>query len=86
LRKTGVAQAVTAEQVSVRLHGTTDADGVVRTAEVAPADQEWIAANSALQAFAKGAVRAVLDYRCSALPLPPSLLGKPQSFTFRVSP
>jgi hypothetical protein len=74
------------QQLSVILKVTTDATGTVRLANVAPADQGRVAGNPVLQAFAERAVRAVLDYHCNPLPLPPSLLGAPQTFTFRFSP
>ncbi|HTI01993.1 MAG TPA: energy transducer TonB [Acidisoma sp.] len=74
------------QQMSVILKVTTDATGTARLAQVAPADQARVNADPVLRAFAERAVRAVLDYRCSALPLPPSLLGAAQTFTFRFRP
>jgi hypothetical protein len=74
------------QTMQVLLKVTTDATGTVRLAQVAPADQGRVYADPVFRAFAERAVRAVLDYRCSALPLPPSLEGKPETFTFRFSP
>jgi neural Wiskott-Aldrich syndrome protein len=74
------------QSMSVILKVTTDASGTVRLAQVGPADQGRVYADPVFRAFAERAVRAVLDYRCSTLPLPPSLEGRPQTFTFRFSP
>jgi hypothetical protein len=74
------------QSMSVILKVTTDATGTVRLAQVGPSDQGRVYADPVFRAFAERAVRAVLDYRCSALPLPPSLEGKPETFTFRFSP
>lgn len=70
----------------VLLTVTTDATGVVRHAQVAPADQGRADSDPVFGAFALRAVNAVLDYHCSPLPLPPSLLGAVHTFTFRFSP
>jgi neural Wiskott-Aldrich syndrome protein len=74
------------QSMSVILKVTTDATGTVRLAQVGAADQGRVYADPVFRAFAERAVRAVLDYRCSTLPLPPSLEGRPQTFTFRFSP
>ena len=78
------AEGIQSMQVLLRV--TTDATGTVRLAQVAPADQGRVYADPVFRAFAERAVRAVLDYRCSALPLPPSLEGRSETFTFRFSP
>ncbi|MCB8876342.1 hypothetical protein, partial [Acidisoma silvae] len=74
------------QSLSVILKVTTDGTGTPRLASVAPSDQGRVNGNPVLQAFAERAVRAVLDYHCSPLPLPPSLLGSAHTFTFRFSP
>ncbi|MBW4021820.1 MAG: TonB C-terminal domain-containing protein [Proteobacteria bacterium] len=74
------------QNMQVLLQVTTDATGTVRAARVAPADSGRVNADPVLRAFAERAVRAVLDYRCATLPLPRSLEGKPETFTFRFSP
>ncbi|WP_419757642.1 energy transducer TonB [Acidisoma sp.] len=74
------------QNMSVILKVTTDATGTARLAQVGAADQGRVNTDPVFRAFAERAVRAVLDYRCSALPLPPSLEGRPQTFTFRFSP
>jgi hypothetical protein len=58
----------------------------VRDEHPAPSDVGRIYADPVFRAFFERAQRALLDYRCSALPLPPSLEGKPETFTFRFSP
>lgn len=74
------------QSLQVLLTVTTDATGTARLAQVARADQGRVNADPVLRAFAERAVRAVLDYRCSALPLPPALEGSAHTFTFRFSP
>ncbi len=74
------------QNMSVLLTVTTDSAGVVHDANVAVADQGRVNSNPVLQAFAERAVRAVLDYHCSPLPLPPSLPGAVHTFTFRFRP
>jgi hypothetical protein len=59
---------------------------VVRTADVADADQARVNANPRLRVFSERARRAVLDPQCANLPLPPALLGQNREFTFRFSP
>jgi neural Wiskott-Aldrich syndrome protein len=65
---------------------TTDASGTARLAQVAPSDQGRAAGDPVFRAFAERAVRAVLDPACSNLPLPKSMMGANQTFTFRFSP
>jgi hypothetical protein len=74
------------QNMQVLLTVTTDATGTVRLAQVASADQGRVAADPVFRAFAERAVRAVLDYRCSALPLPPPLEGRSQTLTILFSP
>lgn len=70
---------------SVLLQVITDASGVVREAEVAPADQGKLS-NPVFAAFAQRAVAAVKNYQCAKLPLPSYMLGQPQKFVFRFTP
>lgn len=70
----------------VVIEAETDAAGRVVNAEVAPRDRGRVARDPALQVFAQRAEKALLSPRCSALPLPPSLLGTPRRFTFRFTP
>ena len=70
---------------SVLLQVTTDAQGTVREAQVAPADQGRLS-NPVFAAFAQRAVDAVKNYQCAKLPLPSYMLGAPHQFTFRFSP
>jgi neural Wiskott-Aldrich syndrome protein len=74
------------QQMRVMLKVTTDASGTARLAQVAPSDQGRAAGDPVFRAFAERAVRAVLDPACSNLPLPKSMLGNNQTFTFRFSP
>jgi hypothetical protein len=74
------------QSMSVMLTVQTDAGGTVRAVHPAPSDVGRIYADPVFRAFFERAQRALLDYRCSALPLPPSLEGKPETFTFRFSP
>ncbi len=73
------------EHFSVLLQVITDAAGVVREAEVAPADQGRMG-DPLFSAFADRAVQAVKNYQCAKLPLPNYMLGKPQNFVFRFTP
>ncbi len=73
------------DRMSVLLTVTTDADGVVRRASVATADESRLS-NPSLRAFAERAVRAVMSPACANLPLPPRLLGKVNVLTFRFRP
>jgi len=74
------------QQMRVMLKVTTDASGTARLAQVASADQGRVAGDPVFRAFAERAVRAVLDPACSNLPLPKSMMGANQTFTFRFSP
>jgi hypothetical protein len=74
------------QTLQVLLKVQTDATGTVRVVHVAGADVGRYQSDPVFAAFADRAVRALLDFRCSALPLPPSLEGRPQTFTFRFSP
>lgn len=65
----------------VHLIVTTDANGVARQAEIAPGDPA-APLGSPLHAFAERAVRAVLTAQCSALPLPPTMMGQIHRFDF----
>jgi hypothetical protein len=70
--------------VRITLAVTTDSDGVVRRAVVAPVDVARVNADPALRQYAERAVRAIMDPNCSRLPLPQTLLGRQLEFTFRV--
>ena len=72
------------ENQSVRLLIMTDAAGVVRVADIAPADAARVGTGVA-RAFAERARRAALDPECARLPLPPAMRGRAQTFeiTFR---
>ncbi len=74
------------DKMQVLLTVTTDTNGVVRAAVVAPDDLGRVAANPRLRVFAERAVRAVLSPQCANLPLPQSMLGKTNVLTFRFSP
>jgi hypothetical protein len=80
----GVAEGV--ESMSVLLKVETDATGTVSGVQIAGADVGRYESDPVFAGFADRARRALLDYRCSALPLPPSLVGQPHTFTMRVSP
>jgi hypothetical protein len=73
------------DQLQVLLSVTTDAGGVVRQVQVAPADQGRMN-DPVFRAFAERARRALLDPQCANLPLPPSMLGQVQTFMFRFRP
>ena len=73
------------QDFSVLLQVTTDASGVVREAEVAPADQGKLG-DPVFAAFAQRAVSAAKNYKCAKLPLPPYMLGTVHTFTFRFNP
>ncbi|MEO8714536.1 MAG: hypothetical protein ABI369_05950 [Acetobacteraceae bacterium] len=77
--------ALDLDKMQVLLTVTTDATGVVRRAEVAPADQERLS-DPRLRVFSERAVRAVLSPACANLPLPAKLLGKVNVLTFRFRP
>jgi hypothetical protein len=73
------------DKMQALLTVTTDGNGTVRLATIAPADQGRLG-DPLFRAFAERAVRAVLDPQCANLPLPPKLLGHINTFTFRFSP
>ncbi len=77
--------ALDLDKMQVLLTVTTDASGVVRRAEVAPADQGRLT-DPRLRVFAERAVRAVMSSECANLPLPPKMLGKVNVLTFRFRP
>jgi hypothetical protein len=79
------AGAKNADAFSVHLVVTTDANGVAREAQIAPGDPAATPDNP-LHAFAERAVRAVLAAQCSALPLPPQMLGQIHRFDFIFKP
>jgi hypothetical protein len=74
------------QSLSVLLTAYTRPGGTVYHAVVAGPDVARYQSDPVFAAFADRAVNALLDSRCATLPLPPSLEGKPQSFTFRFSP
>jgi hypothetical protein len=74
------------QSLSVLLTAYTRPDGTVYRAVIAGADIARDQSDPVFAAFADRAVRALLDYRCATLPLPPSLEGRPETFTFRFSP
>jgi hypothetical protein len=73
------------DQLSVILQVTTDEQGIVRNAVVAPADQDKMT-DSTFNAFANRAINAVMSPSCANLPLPAAMLGHVQTFTFHFSP
>jgi neural Wiskott-Aldrich syndrome protein len=73
------------DKMQALLTVTTDQNGVVRQAEIAPADQGRLS-DPRFRAFAERAVNAVLDPACATLPLPQSMLGKVNVLTFRFTP
>jgi hypothetical protein len=82
---TADSAALNAQQLVVMLTVTTDARGVVRRADVAPTDQGRMS-DPRFRAFAERAIRAVLDSRCAALPLPRGMLGQTRTWDFRFRP
>ncbi len=72
-------------QMQVLLTVLTDGDGVARRAAVAPPDAGKLA-DPVFRAFSERAVRAVLSAQCANLPLPRTMLGQPQTLTFRFRP
>jgi len=74
------------ETMSVQLIVTFDERGTARDAEFGPADVGRVGSDPRFRAFAERARRAVLDPRCSDLPLPPSDLGRTGTLTFRFKP
>ncbi|MGH7154373.1 MAG: hypothetical protein ACREF3_10645, partial [Acetobacteraceae bacterium] len=77
--------ALDLDKMQALLTVTTDGSGVVRQADVAPADQGRLG-DPRFRAFAERAVRAVMDPSCATLPLPRDMLGKINVLTFRFSP
>jgi hypothetical protein len=69
----------------VLLTVNTDEQGVVRDAEVAAPDKEKLS-DPVFRAFADRAIRAVRSPQCANLPVPRSMLGQRQTFTFRFRP
>ena len=69
----------------VHLQLNTDGQGTVRRAEVAPEDQKKMK-DPTFSGFASQAITAVTNYWCSTLPLPSSMLGKPQKIDFLFNP
>jgi neural Wiskott-Aldrich syndrome protein len=72
--------------MSVLLTVTIEGQGVARAADVADPDKARIMSDPRFHYFADRAIRAVLDPRCSSLPLPTEDQGKIQHVTFRFSP
>ncbi len=68
----------------VLLDVTTDASGTVRQAVVAP-ENKGDMNNASYAQFVKRAIAATLDPKCTALPLPPALLGHEHMFVAEVS-
>jgi hypothetical protein len=78
-------EAENVDQLSVLLQVTTDTQGIVRNAVVAPADQDKMT-DPIFAAFANRAIDAVMNAQCATLPLPSYMLGQIQTFTFHFSP
>jgi hypothetical protein len=79
------AGALNIDDQRVLLTVTTDANGIVRKAEVT-GDDTGRMADPRFRAFAERAIRTVLDPRVGQLPLPNNMLGKVNVLTFRFSP
>jgi outer membrane biosynthesis protein TonB len=79
------AGALGIESMSVQLIVTFDEQGVSHLAVVGPADQGRLS-DPRFRAYADRAVRAVLDPRCSNLPIPKTDLGRVGQLTFRFKP
>jgi hypothetical protein len=77
--------ALGVDKMQVLLTVTTDPAGVARLAVVAGSDEARLS-DPVFRAFAERARRAVLDPHCADLPLPQTLLGRPNVLTFRFSP
>lgn len=73
------------DRMHVLLTVTTDAVGTARQAAVSPEDQGRLA-DPRFRSFAERARRAVLSPQCANLPVPKTMLGKVNTFTFRFSP
>lgn len=70
---------------SVNLIVQTDASGTVRNAVIAPQDQSKMG-DPIFNAYANRAIDAVMNYQCATLPLPPYMMGQPQTFLFNFTP
>jgi hypothetical protein len=70
---------------SVFLDVQTDASGTVRNATIDPQSQANMS-DPYYSAYANRAIDAVMNYQCATLPLPPYMLGQPQTFVFQFSP
>lgn len=79
------AGALDLDKLRVLLTVTVDDAGVARQAVVADEDRGRMG-DPHFRAFAERAVRAVLDARCSNLPVPRDKLGPINTLTFRFSP
>jgi hypothetical protein len=79
------AGAKDVNRLVVLLTVKTDEQGVARDAEVAPPDQGKLS-DPVFRAFAERAVRAVRSPQCANLPVPRSMQGQRQTFTFRFRP
>ncbi len=71
-----------ADSFTAHLIVTTDAQGVARQVEIDPSARP----GTPLYAFNERARAAVLAARCSALPLPGSMLGQVHRFEFLFKP
>lgn len=79
------AGALDLDKMSVQLIVTTDEAGVAHIAKVGEEDRARMS-DPRFRAFAERAIRAVLDARCAALPLPKDKLGRANDLTFRFRP
>jgi len=80
------AGALDLDKMAVTVTVTTDATGTARLAQVAEVDRGRVQSDPRLQVFSERAIRAILDPRCAALPLPKDKLGGIQKLTFRFRP
>jgi hypothetical protein len=79
------AGALDIDKQRVLLTVTTDGEGVARKAVVA-GDDIGRMSDPRFRAFAERAIRAIMDARCSNLPLPNNVRGKVNVLTFRFAP
>lgn len=79
------AGALDLDRMSVVLTVTTDVTGTVRLADIAAEDRGRLS-DPVFRAFAERARRAVLDVQCATLPLPPAMMGRSETLTFRFRP
>lgn len=70
---------------TVQLHVMTNAEGTVKVVQIADADFPRLA-EPLYRRLANRARKAVLDPRCSTLPLPASMLGRPQAIDITLTP